>query len=171
MSNTIFQPVLITRGQLLSIEARPGRRLIGVRGTVWITQAGRGEDWVLGHGNTLDLEHPGHVLVNAVGGDAVLAYSADLAVRFATGPAVAERRRANGLGAAIARIQPRYDPCELASLPHASRLARIEAEAAWMRSQVARVLWRHLAASIARGWARARAAWLPRARKRQTRYQ
>jgi hypothetical protein len=53
--------------QSLQLEPARGYRVIAICGEVWITQAGRLEDYVLRAGDSLTLDSPGLAIVSAFG--------------------------------------------------------------------------------------------------------
>src|SRR5262249_50479850 len=56
----------LRKGQLLGLDGRRGGRIASRRGAIWVTQDGDPNDVVLDAGQTLELEHDGPLLIQAL---------------------------------------------------------------------------------------------------------
>lgn len=139
---------LVRRGTLLRLRAVPGQRIGCLRGHLWITQQVDIRDRVLSAGEAFTLDRTGVVLVNALGGDAALAYEPGVRLHYARTSCRGDAARSMPLGAAIDCIRPRYDPTTPAGAALARRRASVEAEARWMRAQVMGLLLARAGAAI-----------------------
>lgn len=56
----------------LRLHVGAGHRMTGISGSIWLTIDGDPRDIILEPGDTHAFERPGHVMVQALGGDALL---------------------------------------------------------------------------------------------------
>lgn len=147
-TGTTQSAVLLRRGGLMKIQARPGTRVTCTRGMVWLTQENDPLDRIVCAGETFVVDRPGAVLVNALASYAVLEYpdgEGSIVVR----PPASEGASTLSLDAEIARIRSRVDPEVLRAMPAADRREIVEREAHRMRSQVAWLVLQHMKNGLA----------------------
>jgi hypothetical protein len=152
--------LFLKRDTLLRIHAIAGRKIVCVRGIVWLTQEGDRRDFVLAPGATLVLDRAGIALAWA-GGDAVLALDEALHAEQVRHAAKRRFHAADTLRDTIDAIVPRYHAGELATLPIDMRNAIVQREAKRLRDQVISALLRSVARGVVKPLRRLAASLLP----------
>ncbi len=140
---------LVQHGALLRLQGTPGQRVACVRGILWITQQDDPRDWILVAGESLSLDRTGTVLVNALGECAALAHERVIRPQSMRTPVAGANAATPSIVAAIDGIRPRYKVTTAAGAAVAPQRTMVEAEARWMRSQVAALLLARVGAAIA----------------------
>lgn len=141
--------VFLKRDGLLRIRAIADRKIVCVRGTVWLTQEGDRRDIVLVPGATFVLDRAGIALAWATGGDAALVLDEELHAEPVRHAAKRGFPAADAPLDSLDSIEPRCNPNELATLPIGMRNAIVQREAKWLRDQVINALLRSSARRVA----------------------
>jgi hypothetical protein len=134
-TSSASRSVILRRGWLLRVDARPGAGMRCIRGLIWLTQESDPVDRIVAAGESFCFDRSGIALANALGTEAAVEFSADVTYAHA---APSPRMAPASVCEEILRIGAGYDPKVVAQLAPGKRRALVEQEARRMRSQV---LW------------------------------